>query len=125
MATIPSETAQKKRARSIPRIPKLKQPDLEKLLSYAPAAIAFLSGPEMRCSYVNEVAVRVTGRTSADQLLGHTFQEALPELAGTGIFEIVEEVARTGQPFCGREFKVPFLQFDKGEIEDKYFDFVC
>ena len=66
-----------------------------------------------------------TGRTSADQLLGRTFREALPELEGTGVIEIVEQVARSGQAFRGREFKVPFLRFDTGIPEDRYFDFVC
>jgi PAS domain S-box-containing protein len=94
-------------------------------LAHAPAAIAFLSGPELRCSYVNELAVRVTGRISADQLLGHTFREGLPELEGTGIFEILDEVVRTGMPFSGREVKIPFTQFETGQTRDRYFDFVC
>ncbi|HEY1579733.1 MAG TPA: PAS domain-containing protein [Terracidiphilus sp.] len=118
-------TTAPKRSSDIPSRPPLKQSVLEDLLSHAPAAIAFLSGPELRCSYVNETAVRVTGRESADQLLGFTFREALPELEGTGVFEIVDKVARSRQPFRGSEFKVPFLQFDTGKIEDRYFNFVC
>lgn len=124
MTTIPASTSGQLNPTGIPPNP-LRQPALEDLLSYAPAAIAFLSGPELRCTYVNEMAVRVTGRKSADQLLGFTFREALPELEGTGVYEIVDEVARSRQPFCGREFKVPFLQFDTGNLEDRYFDFVC
>jgi len=125
MSTIPTGTVQKKRDRLVPQVPQLKQPSLEELLANAPAAIAFLSGPELCCSYVNGMAVRVTGRSSADQLLGHTFREGLPELEGTGVYEIVDEVARTRQPFCGREFKVPILQLDSGRVEERYFDFVC
>lgn len=106
-------------------IPNLKQPRLEDLLSHAPAAIAFLSGPELRCSYVNEIAVQATGRASADQLLGYTFREGLPELEGTGIFEIIDEVVRTRTPFRGREIKIPFLHFESGRAREKYFDFVC
>jgi PAS domain S-box-containing protein len=103
----------------------LKWPRLEELLSHTPAAIAFLSGPELRCSYVNEIAVRTTGRISADQLLGYTFREGLPELEGTGLFEILDGVVRTGTPFRGREVKIPFLQFGTGQTQDKYLDFVC
>lgn len=129
MATTPSGTAQPKTsgsiARSIPLRPGLGHPNLEELLTHAPAAIAFLSGPELRCSYVNDMAVKVTGRKSADQLLGHTFREGLPELEGTGLYEIVDQVARSRQVFRGQEFKVPFLQFDTGILEDRYFDFVC
>lgn len=126
MTTIPAgpSSGQKENVEIFAR-PPLKQPMLEDLLSYAPAAIAFLSGPELRCSYVNEMAVRVTGRKSADQLLGFTFREGLPELDGTGVFEVIDGVARSRQPFRGSEFKVPFLQFNTGKIEDRYFDFVC
>jgi len=125
MATTPTGTAQKRSRKSIPEAPRSEQPRLEDLLAYAPAAIAVLSGPELRCSYVNEMAVNVTGRKSADQLLGHTFREGLPELEGTGVYEIVDGVARTRKPFSGREFKVPFLEFETGALEDRYFDFVC
>ena len=107
------------------RITPLKQPSLEEVLAHAPAAIAFLSGPELRCTFVNELAVRATGRTSADQLLGRTFREGLPELDGTGIFEILDEVVRTGTPFHGREVKFSFIQFETGKTADRYFDFVC
>ncbi len=117
--------AQRKNSRLATRIPALKQARLEDLLAHAPAAIAFLNGPELRCSYVNELAVRATGRVSADQLLGYTFREGLPELEGTGIFEILDEVVRSGEPFRGREVKIPFIQFETGQTQDKYFDFVC
>jgi PAS domain S-box-containing protein len=84
-----------------------------------------MSGPELRCSYVNELAVRVTGRRSADDLLGTTFREGLPELEGSGAFEIIDEVARTGQPICRREFKVSFNPHDTAKPREGYFDFVC
>jgi len=128
MATIPSGTAHKASHNSLAPIatgPLFERPNLEDLLAHAPAAIAVLSGAELSCSYVNEMAVKVTGRKSADQLLGHTFREGLPELEGTGVFEIVDEVARSRQAFRGQEFKVAFLQFDTGVLEDRYFDFVC
>lgn len=125
MATIPTGTAQKKPRKSIPETPHFEQPRLEDLLAYAPAAIVVLSGPELRCSYVNEMAVKVMGRKSADQFLGRTFREGLPELEGSGVYEIIDEVGRIRAPFCGREFKVPFLQFETRTLEDRYFDFVC
>jgi PAS domain S-box-containing protein len=125
MATISTGTAQQTRVHPIPSSTDLTQPSLEALLEHAPAAIAFLSGPDLRCTFVNEMAVHVTGRKSADQLLGFTFREGLPELEGTGVYEIVDEVARSRQGFCGREFRIPFLQFDTGKAEERYLDFVC
>src|SRR5579863_6166072 len=126
MAAIPGEShGHERRGRPAPEVPRLRQRQIEELLRSAPAAIAFLSGPELRCSYVNDMAVRATGRVSAEQLLGCTFREGLPELEGTGIFEILDGVVASGQPFRGREVKIAFLQFDTGELKDRYFDFVC
>ncbi|MBS1803066.1 MAG: PAS domain-containing protein [Acidobacteria bacterium] len=125
MATTPGGTVQKDALVPTAAGPVLLQPNFEDLLGYAAAAIAILSGPDLRCTYVNEMAVRVTGRTSADQLLGHTFREGLPELEGTGVFEILDEVARSRQPFRGREVKVPLLQFESGVLTDRYLDLVC
>ena len=126
MAAISGEAHEHEgRSKPVPAIPRLGQLQVAELLRAAPAAIAFLSGPELRCSYVNEMAVRATGRTSADQLLGNTFREGLPELEGTGLFEILDGVVATGQAFNGREVKIAFLQFDTGELKERYFDFVC
>jgi PAS domain S-box-containing protein len=126
IAAIHSEAPGKKRtANNCQSKPHPKRPRLGELLEHAPAAIGFLSGPELRCSYVNELAVRVTGRRSADELLGTTFREGLPELEGSGAFEIIDEVARTGQPICRREFKVSFIHQETGEQLDGYMDFVC
>jgi PAS domain S-box-containing protein len=126
IATIPSEApADRGTANGCPSKTHLKRPKLGELLEHAPAAIGFLSGPELRCSYLNEHAVRVTGRRSADELLGTTFREGLPELEGSGVFEIIDKVAHTGQPFCAREFKVSFIQQDTGKPMDRYFDFLC
>src|SRR5262245_3684656 len=108
MATSPSGTAQVHNPTLVAGLP-ISEPKLEDLLAYAPAAIAVLSGPELRCSYVNEIAVRVTGRQTSEQLLGRTFREGLPELEGTGVYEIIDEVVRSRRSFSGREFKVPFL----------------
>jgi PAS domain S-box-containing protein len=126
MATIPSEAhGRESRRKPVPGVPSLAQSRIEELLKSAPAAIAFLSGSELRFSYVNEMAVRATGRISEEQLLGYTLREGLPELEGTGIFEILDAAVATGQPHSGREVKIPFLQFGSGELKDRYFDFVC
>jgi PAS domain-containing protein len=77
----------------------LKRHRLKQLLSQLPAAIGLLSGPQHRWTYLNGFCVRMTGRKIAEDLLGKTMREALPELAGQGLFELLDEVYRTGQPF--------------------------
>src|SRR6516165_1681320 len=126
MSTVGSGALGKKGIRHSSRTrPHPRRPRLGELLERAPAAIGFWSGPELRCSYINEVAVRATGRRSAGDLLGTTIREGLPELEGSGVFEIIDEVARTGQPISRREFKVSLIQHDPGKPHDGYFDFVC
>src|SRR5579871_1264328 len=113
MATVPNEAhGHEGCGRPAPAVPGLRPTQIEELLKSAPAAIAILSGPELRCSYVNEMAVRVTGRTSREQLLGFTFREGLPELDGTGIYEILDGVVASRQEYVGRQVRIPFLQFE-------------
>src|SRR5947209_4770007 len=95
------------------------------LLAQAPAAVGLLSGPEHRWTYVNEQCVRATGRASAADLLGKTFAESLPELAGERFAAILDEVYRGGEPYVGREAKVRLNRAASGQPEEAYFDFVC
>jgi PAS domain S-box-containing protein len=97
---------------------------LRDLLAQAPAAIGYLSGPEFRWGYVNDLYVRAAGRASADDLLGLTLKESMPELEGTGVFEVLEDIYRTGRSYHGREHKVRVRRRETGRLEDRYFDFV-
>jgi PAS domain S-box-containing protein len=106
--------------RAEPEIPRLRD-----LLGRAPAAIGYLGGPDLRWGYVNDLLVIAAGRVSADDLIGFTFRESMPELAGTGIADLLEGVYRTGIPYRGKEYKVRFHQFETGRLEDRYFDYVA
>jgi PAS domain S-box-containing protein len=97
---------------------------LREFLAQAPTAIAFLSGPEHRFSYVNEFYVRSVGRSSADDLLGLAVPEALPELKGSGIFELLDQVYQTGDAYRGSDYKAPLKVRNSGIAEDRYFDFI-
>jgi PAS domain S-box-containing protein len=91
---------------------------LEELLGEA-AVIGLMGGPEHRWEYVNEHAVRLTGRRSGSELIGKTVRESLPELAGQGYFELLDRVYETGQPVVGHEMKAVLAG------RQQYFDFVC
>ena len=97
---------------------------LEDLLAQAPAAIALLSGPEHRWTYVNEQYVRVTGRNSAGDFIGKTLLEALPELASQEFARLMDEVYRTGEPYSGRETRAVLNRAASGLPEQVYFDFI-
>jgi PAS domain S-box-containing protein len=96
---------------------------LKELLTQAPTAIAFLSGPKHRFSYVNDLYVRAVGRSKVDDLLGLTVREAQPELNTSGVFELLDEVYRTGNAPHASDYKVTLQMRNAATSEDRYFDF--
>lgn len=81
---------------------------LQELLAHTPAAIAIVSGPEHRWTFVNEEYVRMTGRGSAEDFLGKKFAESLPELDVQPFQQILDDVYRTGESCALREQRVSF-----------------
>jgi PAS domain S-box-containing protein len=98
-------------------------PRLSEMLVQAPVAVAYLSGEEHRFTYVNDLYVQATGRPGAGDLLGSTISEALPELGDSGVFELLDEVYRSGIAYSGNDFKVSLYRAGSGRREDRYFDF--
>ena len=73
------------------------------LLSCLPAAVAYLSGPDLVVEFANETYRRLVGGRDVVGLPPH---EALPELSGGASLEILRQVWQTGQPFSGGENEV-------------------
>jgi signal transduction histidine kinase/DNA-binding response OmpR family regulator len=69
----------------------------------APAAMALLSGPEHRFTFMNAAFLRLVGRDSVDQIMGKRVREALPEIEGQGFKELLDVVYRTGEPFVAND----------------------
>jgi PAS domain S-box-containing protein len=97
---------------------------MEELLRQAPAAIGLMSGPEHRWTFVNDLYIRSTGRSSSQDFLGRTMLESLPELEGQGFQELLDQVYQTGKPYIGREMKAVFNRLPTGQNEEAYWDFV-
>jgi PAS domain S-box-containing protein len=97
---------------------------LREVLAQAPAAMGLLNGPEHRWVFVNDLYLRATGRNSADEFIGKTIRETLPELVGQPYFDLLDRVYRTGEPYSGREHMVWLKREASGELEEVYFDFV-
>jgi PAS domain S-box-containing protein len=95
---------------------------LKELLAQAPTAIAFLSGSDHTFSYVNDLFVRSTGRSSPNDLIGLTVREALHEFENAGILETLDKVYQRGEGYQGCDFKVEFRP-GAGQREERYFDF--
>jgi PAS domain S-box-containing protein len=94
------------------------------LLLQAPAMIAVLRGPEHVFDLANPAYLRAVGRADHTALIGLPIRDALPEVAGQGYFELLDEVYRTGEPYIGNEQPVKLDINGDGTLENRYFNFV-
>jgi PAS domain S-box-containing protein len=95
---------------------------LKGLLDHAPVAIALFRGKEHRFEYANDLYVQSTGRNSAGSLLGLPIRDALPELQDSGVYQILDEVYRSGRAHHGDDFRASLWRAALGRSEDRCFD---
>ncbi|HEY6825749.1 MAG TPA: ATP-binding protein [Gemmatimonadaceae bacterium] len=93
---------------------------LTTIFRQAPVAIAVLRGPDHVFELTNEPYRELIG---GRDVIGKPIAEALPELAGQNVFELLDEVFRTGVPYVGRELRT-MLQRGPGEPRETFFNFV-
>jgi signal transduction histidine kinase len=91
------------------------------LLKHAPVAIAILRGPDHVYELANGRYLELVG---GRELVGKSIKEALPELAGQRIYELLDRVRLNGEPYVGQSMHVTLNRGPRGESEDAYFDFV-
>ncbi|MEP0873515.1 ATP-binding protein [Trichocoleus desertorum AS-A10] len=72
---------------------------LTRIFEHAPVGIAVLNGPELVYEFVNEPYLELVDHRP---VLGQPLRVALPELAGQGIYELLDQAYETGQPYVGR-----------------------
>ncbi len=89
------------------------------MLLNAPVAAALLMGPELRFQLANRRYLELVG---SDDLVGRTFGEAFPRLAGSGVTEQIARVFATGEPFHAEELALSRLD-PQGEPDERYFKF--
>ena len=87
----------------------------------APALICILRGPDHVFDLVNPLYQRLF---PTRQLLGKPIREALPELEGQGLFEILDSVFETGKPSGVKEVPAMVDRSGTGRLEQGYFNFV-
>jgi PAS domain S-box-containing protein len=92
--------------------------DLQRLLEQVPAAISMTSGPEHRYIYQNTLARRMAGR----DLCGRTAREAYPEMEAQGIFELLDQVYSSGEPWIGSAVKLRWDRDETGALHEGCFD---
>jgi signal transduction histidine kinase/DNA-binding response OmpR family regulator len=94
---------------------------LESLFIQAPAAICLLRGPEHVYTLAN---TRYRELIGGRDVLGKPIREALPELEGQGIYELLDRVYMTGEPHVGDEVPLKIRRHDDGQLDDVFFDFI-
>jgi PAS domain S-box-containing protein len=94
---------------------------LYNLLMQAPAAISLLRGPQHIYELTNARYLQLIGHRD---IIGKPFREARPELAGQGMFELLDTVYATGEPFIGNEIKAALDRLGNGKLDVGYFNFV-
>jgi signal transduction histidine kinase len=93
--------------------------EIADVFSHAPVGVAFLRGPEHTYEFANE---RYRDLVAHRPLLGKPIREALPELEGQGVYELLDQVYASGEPHVGRSMRLRMQR--RGEIpEQTFFDF--
>jgi PAS domain S-box-containing protein len=92
---------------------------LRSVVLHTPAPLALTEGPEHRFTLVNEAYKRVSG--GGRDVTGLTPRTAFPELEGSGIHEVFDQVYATGEPWVGPETLVRYDRDGTG-LMDTWFD---
>jgi PAS domain S-box-containing protein len=92
------------------------------LLMNAPAVIAVLSGPDHTYELANKMYMQTIGDTR--QIIGKAIKDALPELESQGIYELLDNVYKTGEPFIANELEIWLDRTQTGTLESAYFNFI-
>jgi signal transduction histidine kinase/CheY-like chemotaxis protein len=95
---------------------------LTNLFEQAPGIIAVLRGPEHIFELTNKSYRQLLG---GRKLIGLSVREALPELAGQGFFELLDQVFAAGEPVVGRASPLRIQTEPDGPLEERFIDFVC
>jgi PAS domain S-box-containing protein len=89
------------------------------LIASLPAAVAYLSGPDLVIDFANDACFELVGDRD---LIGRPLCEALPELAEQGEVEILTRIMETGEPVRGSEARVRIHRH--GHAEQRFVDYV-
>jgi len=91
---------------------------MQELLTSLPAALAYLSGPDLVIDFANEACFQLIGDRD---LLGSPVAKAIPELADR--MDILHQIMKTGETVRGSEATVRFSGTE--HPEQLFLDYVC
>lgn len=96
--------------------------DLSRIIMQVPAMIAVHEGPEHKFVVANSLYRQMVGHER--DLIGKPLREALPELEGQGVYELLDKVYSTGVEHKESELRILLDRTGNGELSEVYFSFV-
>ncbi|RSK50358.1 PAS domain-containing protein [Hymenobacter rigui] len=99
------------------------QQQLFQVFQQAPAMICLFEGPSHIFQFVNPSYQALVGNR---HIIGRPIAEAMPELVGQPIFELLDRVYQTGETFAAQEMLVQLDHENEGrhELEKRYYNFI-
>jgi len=94
---------------------------LRQLFHNAPGFMAVVRGPDHVFEMANASYQKLVGRRD---LIGKPVREAVPEVEGQGLFELLDKVYRSGEPFSGRSVAIQLQRSTGAPREERLLDFV-
>src|SRR5690606_34416225 len=93
---------------------------LASIFEHAPVGIAIMRGPSHVFEFVNPAYQAMSGDRP---LVGRPVRQALPELEGQGVFELLDDVYRSGRPHADRSRRL-LVDRGTGAPREGFYDFV-
>lgn len=95
---------------------------LRRMFEQAPGFMAMFSGKEHVYELANVAYQELVGERN---LLGKSIREALPELAGQGFIELLDQVYAADNPIAGTAEPMTLKRGPAAVAEERFIDFVC
>jgi signal transduction histidine kinase len=95
--------------------------ELSRIFEQAPVPICVIEGQDLLYTTANASYRQIIGGRDP---VGKRLLELWPELWGSDIHRVFQQVLTTGQPYVATEFGVQFDQFGRGELREAFFNFV-
>jgi signal transduction histidine kinase/two-component SAPR family response regulator len=105
---------------SMRAVENLQRRQLADIFRQVPAAMAILRGPDHVFEHANPAYLALVGNRD---IVGKPVRDALPELDGQGVYELLDGVFSSGQPHVGNELRL-IVERAPGQPEELFFDFV-
>ncbi|MCB2377612.1 PAS domain-containing protein [Hymenobacter sp. BT635] len=99
----------------------LQRQQLHSILMQAPAMIALFEGPDHIFRLVNPQYQQLVG---SREILDKPIRQAMPELVGQPIFELLDWVYRSGHTYYATEMLVQLDHANSGTLGNRYYNFV-